>query len=354
MDFSALYTQYGGMTEPSYTLKVNGTKLGVGEDVRLLRAVCELTCRQDAGYLLVEAVMDPEGENGSAWLGAFQAGASCSLSLGYGSAQTEVFRGFLYEVTWDDPLTQGPLGLEALFLDVRGRLMASACADAGSARTLSELLQAILGQSCCTQLTDSRKIAEIPEGWDLPVRRSGETDYEVLCGVASFLCYEFYAYAGALYFGPPRPDSSSAVTFDGPIGLSRFQRCRTLAGQCAAVTVSGTDDRGERIRARNPRDEDSGFGTDQMGGAISGDLCQPEAAVHTMAQAQYLSKARMKERQRRAGGAFGTCLGLPELRPGRFIQVSGLSQAANGTYYVHTVRHTLDENGYETCFEAED
>lgn len=354
MDFSTLYKKYDRMAAPAYTLKVGNTNLPVGDDVKLLRAVCELTCRQKAGYLTVEAVMDSEGQNSSQWLDALQVGAVCSFSLGYGSEKTEVFCGFLYEVNWDEPLTQGPLGLEAIFLDVRGQLMASACADAGKARTLSQMIETILGQSCCTKLATSRKIEPPPNDWDLPVQRAGLSDLELLHQAASFLCYEFYAYANTLYFGPSRPDSSPVVTFGDTTGLLRLRRRRTLEHQCAAVSVSGTDDKGERILIRQARNRDSGFGTDQISAAITNDWHQPEPTVRTMAQARYLAKARMERIQHQAGGIAGGCLGVPELRPGRFIKISGLSEISNGTYYVHTVRHTLDADGYKTDWEAED
>ena len=77
---------------------------------------------------------------------------------------------------------------------------------------------------------------------------------------------------------------------------------RTLAGQCAAVAVGGTDDSGERLYSRQARKKDSGFGTGKMSSALSGDFYQPEPFVRTMAQAQYLSKARMEWRQRQSGG----------------------------------------------------
>lgn len=354
MKFSALFQKYHAMTEPSYTLEVGGTVLPVGEDARLLEAVCEMTCRPNAGYLRVEAEMDPNGKHGAQWVSAFQAGAKCVFSVGYANSKAKVFQGFLYEVVWNDPLTQGALRLEAVFLDVRGQLMLSSHADAGHTRVLSQLVQTLLGQSCCTQLASSRTIGKCPQDWNLPALHLGCSDYEVLCQIASFLCYEFYAWADTLYFGPARPNTTPTLTFDGATGLLQLARQRTLAGQCAAVAVGGADDQGGRIYARQTRAKDSGFAAKQMGKALSNDLYQPEPTVHTMAQAQYLSKARMQARQHQAGGISGRCLGLPELRPGRFCTVSGLSSAVNGTYYIHTVRHTLDINGFTTDFEGED
>ncbi len=354
MNFSSLYKSHGAMREPAYALKVEGAALETDEDTRLLRVECELTCTRQAGVLTLEAALDPEKENGAAWLEALRPGAECSFSIGYGKTLTEVFCGFFYDVLWRDPLDGDTMLLEAVCLDVRGRLMLTACADAGPQRALSQLVNDILGQDCCTKLASKRTIDPPPEDWDLPALRPGPSDYSVICAAADFLCYEFYAFADELYFGAPRPEGSAVVTFDGPNGLLCLKRRRTLAGQCAAVAVSGTDDRGERIYSRQARKADRGFGTDKMSCVLSGDLHQPEAFVRTMAQAQYLSKARMEWRQRQAGGLSGRSVGLPELRPGRFLELTDLSGPLNGTYYVHTVRHVLDETGFETWFEAEE
>lgn len=354
MNFSVLYQTYHAMREPSYCLKVGGETLENSEDAQLKRLECELTCTRQAGSLYLEAVLDPEEKSGSAWLKALQPGAACTLSLGYGDSRKEVFRGFLYDILWGDPLLGSAMSLEAVFLDVRGRLMLTSCADAGPKRSLFQMVRNILDQPFCQQMAPKKTVNAPPKDWDVPSLRPGASDYSMVCAAADFLCYEFYACADELYFGKPRTKSSPAVTFDGPNGLMEFSRRRTLAGQCAAVSVSGTDDKGERIVSRQPRKADKGFGTQKMSAVLTGDFHQPEAYVRTMAQALYLSKARMEQRQRQAGSVTGRSVGLPELRPGRFLTVSNLNKPSNGTYYVHTVRHILDETGFETWFEAED
>lgn len=354
MKFSALYQTYGAMREPNYTLKIGGKTLDIGDDAHLTRVECELTSTRQANVLALEAVLNPKQEHGAAWLDALQPGAACSFSVGYGTNLTEVFCGFLYDALWSDPLGGTVMLLEAVCLDVRGRLMLTSCADAGAQRAASQMISDILGQSCCKELAKKQTIDPPPKDWDLPALRPGPSDYSILCAAADFLCYEFYAFADELYFGKPRPKSNAVLTFDGPNGLMDLKRRRTLAGQCAAIAVSGTDDKGERLYSRQARKKDSGFGTDKMSGILSGEFHQPEPFVRTMAQAQYLSKARMERRQQQSGGLTGHSVGLPDLRPGRFAEVTGLSKPLNGTYYVYTVRHILDETGFETWFEAED
>lgn len=243
MKFSDLYQTYDAMREPNYVLKVGGKTLKIGDDARLIRVECQLTSTRQAGVLVLEAALDPKQEHGAAWLDAFQPGAMCSFSVGYGKSLTEVFCGFLYDVLWSDPLQGTILLLEAVFLDVRGRLMLTSCADAGAQRVMSQMIGDILGQSCCGELAKKKTIDPPPEDWDLPALRPGPSDYAILCAAADFLCYEFYAFADELYFGKPRPKTEAVLTFDGPNGLLELKRRRTLAGQCAAVAVGGTDDK---------------------------------------------------------------------------------------------------------------
>ena len=354
MNFSKLYDSYHAMRSPSYSLKVNSKEIKSEEKAVLTKLECELTSRMEAGFLYLEGTCNPEAKEGKKWLDAFQVGVKCELSMGYEKDLKEVFTGFLYELNWSDPLEEEPMGLRALFLDARGRLMTSACADAGAARTLSQMVQKLLTQSCCKQLASSQKIGQVPKDWDLPIQRRSRSDYEVVCEAADFLCYEFYVCGEELYFGEPRKNTSPIVTFDTAVGMLSLECSRTLAHQCAAVAVSGTDDKGEQILAREARKKDSGFGCEKMGSALSNDIQFAEPAVRTMAQAKYLAKMRMEQRQHSSGRLKGCSLGLPELRPGRFIKVEKLSAPVCGTFYVHTVRHLLDINGYRTEFEAEE
>lgn len=354
MDFSKLSGKYGGFRRPTFALTVNGIRLDSGEGANIETLECRLTARRQAGSLYLAADLAPGSDLGGTWLGAVQPGAVCTLALGYQETHENVFSGFVYEVTWDDPLDTGMQRVELLCLDVRGQLMLSACPDAGAARTLSQLAGAILNQASCTRMAANVQLGRIPEDWDLPFQRAGGTDFAVLCAAADFLCFEFYAFWDTVYFGPARPSSETAVTFDGPNGLTDLRRRRTLAAQCAAVAVSGADDRGERLYARAPRTPDRGFGTGGIGAALGQDLHQAEPAVRTMAQAAHLARVRMEDRQRRGGALIGRGTGLPELRPGRFVEAAGMSEAVNGTYYIRSVTHTIDETGFETAFEAEE
>lgn len=354
MNFSRLYEKYEGFHRPTFTLRADGSELRVGEGIRIHTLQCCLTTLRQAGSVFVAAELAAGAEEEETWRRAVQLGAVCTLALGYQKSEITVFSGFIYDVTWDAPLGGGAQYMEMICLDVRGQLMLSAKADAGTPRTLSQMVNEVLGQSCCGRMAENTQVGAVPEELDLPVQRTGSTDFAVVCQAADFLCFEFYAFAEALYFGPPRPSSETAVSFDGPNGLMSLRRRRTLAGQCAAVAVSGADDRGERLYARQVRQADTGPGAGRMSQALALDLHQAEPAVRTMGQASRLAQARMETLQRRCGSLIGRGTGLPELRPGRFVEISGINGEVDGRFYIQSVTHTIDETGFETSFEAEE
>lgn len=353
MKFSALYKTYKAMAAPSWELTVGGAKLTGGDGAALLRADCRLTCRQEAGSLVLECQVDPDRADGRSWLDAMQPGAVCSFSLGYGKSLTEVFSGYLSDMAWDVPLDRGAMDLEAVFLDARGQLMNTSHVDAGTARTLSQMVRGVLNGEECKRLASRVTVKDVPGDWDLASLRRGQSDYEAVRAAASLLSYEFYACAGELYFGPARPETSPVLEFDGPDGLRRLQRRRSLAGQWGALEVSGADDNGERISYRKARGSDNGYGSKKLSGALTGERRVPAPGARTMAQIQYLANARMRERERQGGGLWGWSVGLPQIRPGRFVKAENIHSAVDGTWYVHTVHHTLDDIGFETYFETE-
>ena len=47
----------------------------------------------------------------------------------------------------------------------------------------------------------------------------------------------------------------------------------------------------------------------------------------------------------------GSCIGIPELIPGRYNKIDGGDDQSNGSYFLTKVRHIFDIDGYKTEFE---
>jgi Bacteriophage probable baseplate hub protein len=76
-----------------------------------------------------------------------------------------------------------------------------------------------------------------------------------------------------------------------------------------------------------------------------------DTPVDTREEAIDLARARLRENFLQMVTAEGTTVGLPELRAASKVEVAGTG-LLDGTYFLTSVTHTLDDRGYETQFSA--
>ncbi len=77
-----------------------------------------------------------------------------------------------------------------------------------------------------------------------------------------------------------------------------------------------------------------------------------DAPITSNQEAFELAKSLLLERAYRYITATGQIIGLPDLRPGDNLSLTGLGSRFNGDYYVKKVEHSLDGSGYKTQFEV--
>ena len=59
----------------------------------------------------------------------------------------------------------------------------------------------------------------------------------------------------------------------------------------------------------------------------------------------------MDEERQKAVHCSRTCIGIPQIVPGRSLTIRKLDAWIDGTYEILSVEHRIDENGYTTQFE---
>jgi phage protein D len=74
--------------------------------------------------------------------------------------------------------------------------------------------------------------------------------------------------------------------------------------------------------------------------------------VFTEAQAREMAKDIIRKQLEGMVQASGATVGLPDLRAGRKVQISGLGPRFQGEYFISESTHTIDESGYRTRFTA--
>jgi phage protein D len=76
--------------------------------------------------------------------------------------------------------------------------------------------------------------------------------------------------------------------------------------------------------------------------------------VFSQAEADQRAKAALNERAKDFLTGDGESMGLPELRPGRNVELAGLGAPFSKTYYIQQATHKIDTNGYRTRFKVKE
>ena len=165
-----------------------------------------------------------------------------------------------------------------------------------------------------------------------------------------------------LRFGQPRDErrGNRITSHDFALGetLRSFSPTLTMSNQVSQVTVRGwNEDEMESIVATaTAQDVADANGNTGPGNAQSACGNREDvvigAAVRTVDEAQELARALLRRRAYEFITGKGTIIGLPDLRPGDVITLSGLGDRFSGTYYAKRVEHELGSNGYITHFEV--
>ena len=164
-----------------------------------------------------------------------------------------------------------------------------------------------------------------------------------------------------LYFSPSDGTipGQRDITFRLKWGISLidFKPTLTTANQVRSVTVNGWD------RARKKAISVKATLTDKELN-VNRDMhellnaCDPreeivvDKPVCTEKEAKALAQAILKDRLKEIVKASGTCVGLPDLRAGKKVEIEGLGSRFNGSYFITESTHTISDSGYITKFNA--
>jgi phage protein D/phage baseplate assembly protein gpV len=74
--------------------------------------------------------------------------------------------------------------------------------------------------------------------------------------------------------------------------------------------------------------------------------------VNSYPDALGFAKAMVQEMLEGLFEGNGSCIGLPGLRAGEMVEISGLGKRFSGTYRLKRVTHSIDSGGYQTSFEV--
>ncbi len=349
-DFEKLQTQYKNFRVPTASFTVGGTELTRSSiAVSRVEAVLVLDGTSSVRVEFSDCYDEKNGTFYSEVKDAAVPGKTVELELGYQSSMQKVFRGYLSNIRTRACAEDG-YSMEFIALDVRRLMMTDNCHAreykvTNYSDAVSEILKryARLG-SASVDATDEN----LTDG--LLWQNSSDYDFirSDLIGNGR-VDREFFVAVDTIYFREPASVASPVITLrpgSGLVSLTADTEYKNINYE-----VLGFDPGAREPVSGQAAAQTSGQICDALGGPGEWFVSDPSCSSASMgtAHARALARRSLAASQR----AQISCIGLPELIPGRFIEIDRVDSNVNKKYYITRVTHTFDEDGFRTVVDTE-
>ena len=216
-------------------------------------------------------------------------------------------------------------------------------------KSADAVVKAILSEQPVSSYLSGKEIDTCPE--EVPLRSHMMTDYELITEQANKQGYEFFILQGKAYFRKRQKVTSSIMKLSPLQGILKARLSFSGQQLVKKIEIRSIDENsGKQIKGEASIQGSFGSGSKKMMGNSRQVFYEP--GVKDASEAAKRAKARMEDICQQFGELECECVGIPELAPGRFVEVEELSSQADRKYYITYVRHVLDEDGYRTYLKA--
>lgn len=345
-EYKLLETKYGNFQVPAMKFIVNGQDLMM--TMELIPVSVEITlslCSAGMAVIKLAGLYDIEKHSFKAEVKTrLTPGTVAELEVGYLSVTQKVFKGYV-------AMVGAEFGEDAFFvvtlLDVRRLMMISGRKQLlHNVANYSDAVKTILGNysMLCSAVIEptsdslENPVSQTTNDYEFIVReliQSGKTDRE------------FFVVADKAYFRTPRSVKSPMLTLQ--FGRELFGFKVDFSYLNLNVEVIGYDP-GEQ-QAVKASAQAKGFLTQSMLQGTAPTLVSPAADADNSQKASLRAGALARKSEEKSCVGSGSSVGMPELIPGRYLQIKGLDSMVDHKYYVTEVTHVLNENGFLTYFQ---
>lgn len=273
--------------------------------------------------------------------GVFSVGTVIKVALGYGSDLTTVFKG--YVTNYKTSYQEIPV-ISVTAVDLRRLMMQNNRKKYKYAKnTYSEVFSQIIKNY--ENLYDTLHIDSV-EGSEELTQNGTDYDFikEELCHKAN---REFFVAGGDVYFKKPEKQKTAYLELEWGKNLISFQKGKSYCNQQVKV-YSCQEDKTWNTVCKEIKTDDN---TPSLTVAPLLEEIELGMGVDTATMNNWVDK-KMLEKKNKNNTAAGSLLGLPELVPGRYIQIKGVDLADQGLYYLKEVSHSFGSDGFTTQFSA--
>lgn len=289
-------------------------------------------------------------------------GSRLDLYLGYGDQARQVFTGAITRVNFLYEKSGAPC-IRLTAMDVKGVMMSGCYSKQLKADNFSDAVTEILNRTAyeklkSTQIIKGVYVTETPDklrkamsGGGMTVSSQSvemvaESDYEFVVKAAKKNNYEFFTECGNVYFRKAKADQSVLISIGPDTGLRSFDISYDVTGLTEKVAVRSMDvAKGQVISAQKKFSAKISQGSAAMAMLKGSEKVYIDPSVTSKEEAEERAASLMEQISYRYGSLRCEMIGIPELLPGHFVEVSGLGTGVDNTFYLSRVRHIMTEDG---------
>lgn len=289
-------------------------------------------------------------------------GSRLDLYLGYGDQARQVFTGAITRVNFLYEKSGAPC-IRLTAMDVKGVMMSGCYSKQLKADNFADAVTEILNRTAyeklkSTQIIKGVYVTETPDKLrkamsggvmtvsSQSVEMVAESDYEFVVKAAKKNNYEFFTECGNVYFRKAKADQSVLISIGPDTGLRSFDISYDVTGLTEKVTVRSMDvAKGQVISAQKKFSAKISQGSAAMAMLKGSEKVYIDPSVTSKEEAEERAASLMEQISYRYGSLRCEMIGIPELLPGHFVEVSGLGTGADNTFYLSRVRHIMTEDG---------
>lgn len=381
-DFSELEKQYESFDQPMAVIKVNNKEIGTKKRRFILSdVIVDLTSGYEAStaefsifdvYDMGKACFLFEDVKKFIFLGS-----KVDIYLGYSGSVTAVFTGVITGVNFLFEKEDIP-GIRVTAMDVKGIMMSGSYSRQLTAQNYADAVTEILNKTAYEKLKGSEIIKSVQvddtpdkqrnasagggaggagqeQVTDKSIEMVAESDYEFVVKVAKRNNFEFFTRCGNVYFRKAKSEDAVIIQIGPNTGMTYFDVSYDLTGLVEKIIVRGMDVAKAKVISSEKKFSNKISQGNKAKPLLSGSQkVYIDSTVSSKEEAEDRADSLMETMSYRYGKLACGIVGLPELQPGYFVELSGLGEGADNKFYINRVRHVLSREGtYETRLEGQ-
>jgi phage protein D len=281
------------------------------------------------------------------WQSVFPIGAPIDIKFGYVDMVTPVFSGYITSVTVEFQEGEGAMllvsGMDLSFFMMKGTRM-----QTWNEKKLSDVVQEIASRHKATPHIDATT-EKLPT-----ISQNMMDDFHFVQHLAKLVGYDFFVVGKHLYFRKPLTQTTPVVTLAWGKELRSLSIEHNLAEQLTGVKIRFWDDKEQKVVLNEAGAIQKLGGNSKTGKDLLAPIGDYTETLYMNAgsadEAKNYANAYLNSRSMKLVAGTGECGGIPEIRAGRYLKISGAGKTYNQPYYITSATHLLDGEGYVTRF----